>query len=149
MTLDREELRKGLARTWPYLLSHHEPSERCRCYSPRLRGRRIRLCARCTGIYPGILAALSGVGGSPTLALAIVIAFPLPALVDWTVTTFTGRRGYNAVRTATGLLLGYGYGVGLYRVVLAGDFRIVAVGISYAMVAGALLSLSLTGTEAR
>jgi len=149
VTLDREELRKGLARTWPYLLSHHGPSERCRCYSPRLRGRRIRLCARCTGIYPGILAALSGIGGSPTLSLAIVIAFPLPALVDWTVTTFTDRCGYNIVRTATGFLLGYGYGIGLYRVVLAGDFHVVAVGVCYAIGAGALLSLALTGPEAR
>lgn len=146
--MNRDELRKGLARTRPYLLSHHTPSELYRCYAPELRGRRVHLCARCTGIYPGILVGLvtavltSGIVHSPTVSLFVVLVCPLPALVDWTVTTFSRRRGYNAVRTATGLLLGLAYGIGLYRLVLGGDLRILLVGVVYAVVAGSLIALS-------
>ncbi len=149
MKIDPEELRTGLARTWPYLLSHHAPGERYRCYAPELLGRRVHLCARCAGIYPGIVVALgialfvSSLTHSSTVALLIILAFPLPALVDWTVTTFTDRRGYNALRTVTGLLLGYGYGIGLYRLLFVGDGRVIAVGAGYALVAGSLLALSL------
>ncbi|MXV61641.1 DUF2085 domain-containing protein [Natronorubrum sp. JWXQ-INN-674] len=148
MQIDRTELRKGLARTCPYLLSHHLPSERDRCYSPTVFGRRIHLCARCTGIYPGILVALvasmfaSGLAHSSTAALFVVLAFPLPALVDWTITTFTERSGSNGVRTMTGVLLGYGYGVGLSQLFLAADFRIAAVGIVYGVTAGILIYTS-------
>ena len=150
MKIDREEFRTGLARTWPYLLSHHTPSEQYRCYAPELLGRRVHLCARCAGIYPGIVIALvialfvPMLAHSSTVALLIILAFPLPALVDWTVTTFTERRGYNAVRTATGLLLGYGYGIGLYRLVVVGDMWVVAVGAGYALAAGSLVALSQT-----
>lgn len=149
--IDHGELRKGLARTWPYLLSHHAPSERYRCYAPELLGRRVHLCARCAGIYPGIVVALvvalfvSGVAHSSTVALLVVLAFPLPALVDWTVTTFTERRGYNAIRTGTGLLLGYGYGIGLYQLLFVGDLRVIAVGAGYGLAAGSLLALSQAG----
>lgn len=148
MGIDRTELRKGLSRTWPYLLSHHLPSEWYRCYSPVIFGRQIHVCARCLGIYPGILVALvaslfaTGLAHSPTAAIAIVLVFPLPTLLDWTATTFTDRRGYNAVRTGTGLLLGYGYGVGLTRLFLAADFRVVLVGIAYGAIAGALVYMS-------
>ncbi|AHG00300.1 hypothetical protein HALLA_17330 [Halostagnicola larsenii XH-48] len=153
MGIDRSELRAGLARTWPYLLSHHLPSERHRCYAPVIFGRRIHICARCLGIYPGILAALvvallgGGLLASPVATLAVALVFPLPALVDWTLTTFTERRGYNLVRTATGFLLGCGYGTGLVHLLLAGDLRVLAVGIAYALAAGSLLYLSTIDGE--
>ncbi len=41
----------------------------------------------------------------------LVAVGPAPALVDWAATTFTDRPGSNAVRTATGALLGLGYGI--------------------------------------
>lgn len=140
MSIDRNELRAGLARTWPYLLSHHRPSDRYRCYAPELLGRRVHLCARCAGIYPGIALALvtavyTGGVGQPS----IVLLAPLPALLDWTVTTFTDRRGMNGIRSVTGLLLGYGYGIGLYQLVVLGDLWIVLVGVGYASVAGSLI----------
>ncbi|MDJ1432455.1 DUF2085 domain-containing protein [Halostagnicola sp. A-GB9-2] len=153
MGIDRTELRKGLSRTWPYLLSHHHPSEWYRCYSPVIFGRRIHVCARCLGIYPGILAALvvslfaGGLAPSSTAALGIVLVFPLPALLDWTATTFTGRRGHNGVRTVTGFLLGYGYGVGLVRLFFAFDLRVALVGIAYGAVAGALVYVSQNVSE--
>lgn len=141
MRVDRSELREGLAKTMPFLLSHHHPAERHRCYSPSVFGRRIHLCARCAGIYPGIALSLwtSQFAFPSWLAYALVAALPLPALVDWTITTFTPRRGYNSTRTATGLLLGFGYGIGLARVVLERDPYVLAVGTLYAATAAVLL----------
>lgn len=141
--IDRGEVRTALAATRPYVLSHHEPAEWDRCYAPTVGGRRVRLCARCLGIYPGIAAGLlaSLVGSSLPTGIAVVAFLPLPALVDWAVTAFTPRRGWNPVRTATGLALGYAYGVGLGSLFLAGDLRVLAIGAVYATVVGVLLSV--------
>lgn len=141
--IDWGEVRTALAATRPYLLSHHEPAEWDRCYAPTVGGRRIRLCARCLGIYPGIVAGLlaSLVGSSMPTGLAVVALLPLPALVDWTATAFTPRRGSNPVRTATGLALGYAYGVGLGTLFLNGDLRVLAIGVGYAFLAGLLVSV--------
>lgn len=145
---DRDEFRSGLRETRRYLLSHHEPGEWYRCYQPVVLGRRVRLCARCSGIYPGIAAGLLAYAlGPPSLASIVIVAsLPLPALVDWTLTTFTQRRGYNPVRTATGLLLGYAYGIGFGLLLGDLDLRVVLVGVGYAVAATALLYCQRTGT---
>lgn len=141
MRIDVGELRKGLAETRKYLLAHHRPSEYHRCYSPDIAGRRVQICARCSGIYPGIVAgflahAFLPDGYSSVLWVAL---FPLPALLDWTVTTFSGTDGSNPVRTATGMLLGYGYALGLSLLLFESNSNVLAIGISYAVVAGVLL----------
>lgn len=145
MRIDRTELRKGLRETRTFLLAHHLPSEFYRCYSPVLFGRRVHVCARCLGLYPGILggvlAYLFGPGGGTNVVL--VAFLPLPALVDWTVTTFSERRGTNIVRTLTGALLGCGYGLGLSIVVLEFNVQILAIGMVYAILAALLLYHSL------
>lgn len=140
MNVDRAELREGLAETRRYLFSHHVPEERYRCYAPVVFGRRVHLCARCSGVYPGIVAGLLAplVAPAPFTTLLVAAVLPLPALVDWALTSLTGRRGYNAVRTATGALLGYGYGLGL-RHLLAGDWTVLIVGVGYAVAAGLLV----------
>ena len=141
--IDWGEVRSALAATRPYVLSHHEPAEWDRCYAPAFGGRRVRVCARCLGIYPGIVAGLLATlaGASAPTGLAVVALLPLPALVDWAVTAFTPRRGSNPVRTATGLALGYAYGVGLETLVTTGDPRVLAVGAAYALIAGLLVSV--------
>lgn len=58
MGLDRVELETGLTRTRRYLLSHHEPEDYHKCWRLQAFGHHHHLCARCTGIYPGILAGL-------------------------------------------------------------------------------------------
>ncbi len=70
----------------------------------------------------------------------LVAVLPAFALLDWARSQFTARRGSNPVRTATGLSLGFGYGMGLLGV-LRGDARmaVVAVGIGYASLAAAAL----------
>lgn len=141
MRIDTSELRKGVAETRRYLLSHHLPSEYHRCYSPAIAGRRVHICARCLGIYPGIVAGFLAYfflfrDYSPVLLVAIL---PLPALLDWSVTTFTGRDGSNIVRTATGVALGCGYGLGLSLLLVESKISVVAIGIGYALVSGYLL----------
>lgn len=144
MRIDVGELRKGLAETRKYLLAHHRPSEYHRCYSPHVAGRRVHICARCLGIYPGIVAGLFAYAFLPDGYSSVlwVALLPLPALLDWTVTTFSGTEGFNPVRTATGALLGYGYALGVSLLVFEFNVSVLGIGISYAVVAGVLLSRS-------
>lgn len=138
-----EGVKTGLRRTTPYLLSHHRASERHRCYSPAVAGRSVDLCARCLGVYPGIVLAFAAdrwLLASP-VPVSLVALLPLPALVDWSATAFTARRGWNPARTATGLLLGFAYGSGLLSLLRARVALVLGVGVCYALAAGALLYL--------
>jgi uncharacterized membrane protein len=150
MDLDWRELRRGLARARPYLLAHHRPERRDRCYRLGPFGRRIDLCARCSGVYPGIVLGLLGyvLAPSPFADPLLVGLLPLPALLDWTTTTMGNWNGRNSVRTATGVSLGYGYGLGLGYLFLAGDLAVLAVGVVYAALAGGLLALNRRQTVA-
>jgi uncharacterized membrane protein len=94
-----------------FWLSHHHPEEYNRTYV--LGG--VRVCARCLGTYPVLLATLVALvrlrapltwhGDVP-----VVLGLTLPALVDWAVGRFRPTGGSNAVRTLTGVLLGLGLG---------------------------------------
>lgn len=139
----REELAAGIRRTAPFLLSHHDADEYDRCYALRLRGRIVRLCARCTGIYPGIAAGLGVAAlGEWTVPLTLVAVLPAFALVDWAVTAFSAADGANPVRTATGALLGFGYALGAVRLFRDPPApRVLAVGVAYALVAATLLTV--------
>lgn len=139
--VDRAGVRAALAETRRYLLSHHDPADYDRCYAPVVFGRRVRLCARCSGVYPGIAAGLAAVlAGPPAGAtVAVVATLPLPALLDWARTAFTTHRGSNPVRTATGAMLGYAYGVGLILLLLRGRLVVLAIGAAYGLTAAALL----------
>ncbi|WP_280535373.1 DUF2085 domain-containing protein [Halopenitus sp. POP-27] len=138
------ELRAGIAETRRYLLSHHEPAEYDRCHRVSIGSRTIRLCARCSGIYPGIAAGVGlGIGGwlQGPIGLLVIAVLPIAALVDWTLTAGRSDAGSNWVRTTTGLLLGIAYGFGLHRLLLGGDRRILAIGTGYAVAVLAVLWL--------
>ncbi len=141
MAIDWRELRRGLARTRPFLLSHHLPAEYDRCYAPVVRGRTIRVCARCAGIYPGILAGIWAALAAPaTLGhLFLVVVLPMPALLDWSASALTDWQGSNPGRTGSGLLLGYGYGLGLVQLFVYGTLSVVAVGAGYGVLAVVLV----------
>ena len=72
----------------------------------------------------------------------LVIWGPAPALLDWAVTTFTDRRGSNAVRTASGLLLGSAYGVAVPWFLTEQPLWLFAVGLCYGGVTAVLLAFS-------
>jgi uncharacterized membrane protein len=141
----RRELKTGLAETRGYLLSHHEPAEYHRCHSPSIGGRTVHICARCSGIYPGIVAGfvLFATGTATGYHLPLIALFPVFAIVDWAVTTFTSVRGWNSVRTVTGALLGTAYGLGLCHLLIAGRLSVLAVGVVY----GGLAAISLWSAD--
>ena len=139
-----EGVTAGLAETRKYLLSHHEPAHYDRCYAVPFRGRRVRLCARCTGIYPGIVLGVAAAGFSDvgTTALLFAIAvLPAFALVDWARTAFTPATGSNPVRTVSGALLGIGYGIGVLEFLTTFDARLLAIAAVYGGLAAGLLAL--------
>ncbi|WP_123537087.1 DUF2085 domain-containing protein [Halosimplex salinum] len=138
------ELRAALAPTRRYLLSHHEPREYYRCHTVTVSDRTVRLCARCSGIYPGILGGLAFVltDTAPAAWPWLVVCGPAPALVDWAATTFTDRRGSNAVRTGSGVLLGLGYGVAVPWFLTDRPLWLIGVAAGYGGVAAAALRRS-------
>lgn len=98
-----------------FWLSHHHPDEYNRTYL--LGG--LRVCARCLGTYPVLLASLVGLFAARAPLkwewdVPVVLLLTLPALVDWAVGRFRPASGSNVVRTATGILLGLALGRSLH-----------------------------------
>ena len=130
------ELREAVRESKEYLLSHHKEDERHRCYS--VKGQEV--CARCTGIYPGIAAGMLLNFSNPVSAVA-----SLPAAVA--VEKFgevKGAKFSNPFRTFTGLLLGTAYGVGLVELLYGSQTVVLGIGAFY----GAVGLLLLKKTEA-
>lgn len=98
-----------------FWLSHHHEDELHRTYS--ILG--LRICARCLGTYPVLLAAIV-VQARVRAPLSWrydphwTLLLPLPALADWAYGRFRPFAGSNAVRSATGVLLGLALGRTLY-----------------------------------
>ena len=98
-----------------FWLSHHHEDEYNRTYL--LDG--VRVCARCLGTYPVLVAVMLGLFAlRAPLAwpwdVPVVLGLTLPALVDWSVGRFRPASGTNAVRTLTGVLLGAALGRSLF-----------------------------------
>lgn len=142
---ERDELSAGLRTTRRFVLSHHEPHDWDRCHTVRLprTDRPLRLCARCSGIYPGIaLGILLSVTGAFSVTLPVIALLPAFTVGERVLEATTGYRGSNPLRTATGLLLGTGYGMGL--VALTNPrmrLGVLVVGVAYAVVAATLLAI--------
>ncbi len=141
MTL-RSEFRKGLSRTLPHLLAHHGAAQFDRCYTVEFDGRTIRICARCLGIYPGILLGiLAFMFGPPTSrSIVLVYVLPAPALIDWARTTNQPAAGSNSVRTGAGLMLGYGYALGVCWLGWAFEPVVIGAAVVYGTWAAVLLA---------
>ena len=82
----------------------------CHCREDRsfhIRGRRLPLCARCTGELAGILLGLiSAPFVLPPVPLALVLMIPL--VLDGGLQALTPYESGNLRRLVTGLLFGYG-----------------------------------------
>lgn len=98
-----------------FWLSHHHDDELDRTYS--LAG--VRICARCLGVYPVLLAALAVqiVQRAPLQWRwdgVVAIGLFVPAVVDWAYGRFRPHALSNPWRTFTGVLLGVSLGRTLY-----------------------------------
>lgn len=97
------------------LLSHHKPNKLNRTIHISLRGKDVYICARCTGIYAGIIAIFVAyfLGFSLPLwwYLPLLCIFPTPCAVDWITQSCKLRESRNALRVCTGFLLGICWGL--------------------------------------
>jgi uncharacterized membrane protein len=142
----RNGLKTGLVATAPYVLSHHREGDH-RCYVLSVRGRRLRLCARCSGVYPGIALGVFAWATSALAPLEFLVVATLPAvgLGHWTYVAATDDPGDNRVRTLSGLCIGVGYGLAVPWFLTTFDLRLVAVGVAYALAAAVALALYADG----
>lgn len=111
----KREFSETFERLWLIFFAHHAPDKFHRCLKIQIKGRKLYLCARCTGMLSGIYAAvflfpLIQDFVSPIIALTMLTVFPLPAMLDW-LSQYGGRReSNNGIRVASGLLLGFSIG---------------------------------------
>lgn len=101
------------------LLSHHGPEEQYRCLAVPFLGERYLVCARCAGAFTGLLIGFPVLWFYPMLISPwlLFLAFP-----DWIGHTLLRFRGLNAIRLASGILIGLVYALNL-REVLHLNFR--------------------------
>jgi uncharacterized membrane protein len=101
-------------------LAHHRRDQLERCLLvPLGGGRRLALCARCLGLYPALALALLlqgwlRLGPAGTADWVLVLSGVFPALFDWGLSWLGRRRGSNALRLATGVMLGLSLGRGFW-----------------------------------
>jgi len=109
--MDKEDLHLLLF----LLLSHHRPEKLHRTIRINFRGRNVYICARCTGVYSGILSVFIawflGLNFPTWLYLPLYSILPLPAVVDWITQSCKLRESRNPLRVSTGYLLGISEGL--------------------------------------
>lgn len=101
-------------------LSHHRPEDHDRCLLLAVGGgRRIAICARCSTLYPLLVATLvlqiaADLGAAAHwIDTLLTLGLAAPALFDWGLSRLRAR-GRNAWRLLSGALLGVALGRGLY-----------------------------------
>jgi uncharacterized membrane protein len=98
-----------------FLLSHHSPKKLHRTIHIRMRGKDLYLCARCTGLWAGIISTLlaffSGIIFPIWFFLPLLMVLPAPAMFDWVTQSCKLRESRNAIRIGTGCLLGIAWGL--------------------------------------
>ncbi|HIH45429.1 MAG TPA: DUF2085 domain-containing protein [Candidatus Methanoperedenaceae archaeon] len=132
------------------LLAHHEPERFDRTILVRFSGMSIRLCARCTGIYLGILSTvvlfLFGLRLPQTAEVVVAAFFPLPAMLDWSLDRYGIWKGANSSRLISGLMVGVSY-VTLWARLFRDPLDAVVWSTAIFYVALAVLVLATAGTE--
>jgi len=97
------------------LLSHHRPQKLHRTIHIHIKGRDIHLCARCTGIWAGIITAFLAfffrLDLPAWLYVFLLAILPAPAMLDWVTQTCKLRESRNAIRVLTGYFSGIGWGI--------------------------------------
>jgi len=98
------------------LLSHHSPKKLHRTIHIRIQGKDLYLCARCMGVWAGIISTLFlafflELHLPPWLYLLLLMVLPAPVMFDWITQSCKLRESRNAIRVGTGFLLGVSWGL--------------------------------------
>jgi uncharacterized membrane protein len=94
------------------LLSHHPPSMYGHCLRVRVGGRSVYLCARCTGIYGGLILGIAvlfflNISLTPSwFWFLVALAIGFTTVIDWMSQRLTPRKTTNLVRAGTGFMSG-------------------------------------------
>ncbi|WMW24002.1 DUF2085 domain-containing protein [Methanolobus sediminis] len=140
----KSEILSGLNETSKYLLSHHEVSEYYKCLELEHDGKKHYLCARCFGIYTGLIIGFLYYNyiSDSHLSYALISILPMPAIIDWSISAFEINRSKNLFRIISGFLLGIAYLNGILLLFRNfPDYTILAIGIFYVSLALLLLFL--------
>ncbi|MGQ9723368.1 MAG: DUF2085 domain-containing protein [Candidatus Jordarchaeum sp.] len=106
--------RKDFKRAILYLLSHHQEDHLDRALCLNIFGKKLYICARCTGLTLGFISGILLQSFSiitqmdQNLSLLLAIGLALPAMVDWWTQSVFGRESKNYIRVSTGYALGFG-----------------------------------------
>lgn len=123
------EFNNTLKKTSKYIFSHHSPKDYDKCW----RIGEFRLCARCMGIYSGIMIGvliyyLDLLRG---YYFSMISIFPMFMFLDWFLTKKKIVMSHNFIRTGTGVLCGIAYFLGLILLLKEQNLYVLAPGIIY------------------
>jgi uncharacterized membrane protein len=111
-----------------YLISHHSEEYYNRTIRIRIRGKNLHICARCTGITSSFLISaivvfflriFLGFFINPYIALIISVILLIPTMVDWATQKLEFRESTNKIRIGLGILLGIGFTLLQFAIVLS------------------------------
>jgi uncharacterized membrane protein len=125
------------------LLSHHPPSLYGHCLRLTLRGRSLYFCARCTGIYGGLVIGVVAFLILPItlepswLWFLIAVAIGFSTVIDWMSQRLTPRKTTNFVRATTGFMSG----LSLAIIFLLGDLFYMLIALAIMMASIGLTSM--------
>jgi len=71
-----------------------------------IAGKKLPVCARCTGLFLGYLLYPFYINGLPKFSIFAFILMQLPMLIDGTTQFFLNRESTNWLRLLTGFLAG-------------------------------------------
>jgi len=136
-------LTKGFLVSFKYVLSHHDQKDYHRCYCFNIGSNKIYLCARCLGIYIGIILGfiiyfLEFI--NEKFYLPFLIIAPLFTFIEWASVSFANYKSNNFLRTFLGIFLGVAYAFGLILFfVKFPNIQITLIGFIYALAAIVLI----------
>lgn len=134
-----KEIKEAIKTSLPYLLSHHEAKDYNRCHLIKIAGKQIHICARCLGIYLGLIISLFfNISSMPQAYILFYLAVaPISTLVDQLV----NLKIKNIERTITGLLLGTAFIIGIKDLAINKDYWVLLIGGIYAVLALLILKI--------